>query len=309
MKNARKVLVILIVGYVLCLSISSMLRPPTPTPDPGIVKQTSAEQQLIVKVIPRDSESTGEAFRVEKRDVFGVLREIEVKFADGTTGRRYYENDGSIKITRETDKGGVLEAVLRPGRSLTRWVHKDSQGVVKLSVKSVGGKVHLRTYRNAGTIEFEKILTPDSVSVRLYHADGKTLQLSAIVDSTGKRLEVYNADGKLSYSERPIKAEGEGFNYEGELSDSPGRFYLRTSSRDGPYNWETFFTSVSVLAEDGTVKSSEVPESYVSGGDRKYKDPRLQVIVDLKNRAFKMWNRSNIKSLVFKSELEQILKD
>lgn len=99
------------------------------------------------------------------------------------------------------------------------------------------------TYRNAGTIEFEKILTPDSVSVRLYHADGKTLQLSAIVDSTGKRLEVYNADGKLSYSERPIKAEGEGFNYEGELSDSPGRFYLRTSSRDGP------------------VKSSEVPES------------------------------------------------
>lgn len=309
MKNARKVLVILIVGYALCLSISSMLRPPTPKPDPAIVKQTSAEQQLIVKVIPRDSESTGEAFRVEKRDVFGVLREIEVKFADGTTGRRYYENDGSIKITRETDKGGVLEAVLRPGRSITRWVHKDNQGVVKLSVKSVEGKVHLKTYRNAGTIEFEKILTPDSVSVRLYHADGKTLQLSAIVDSTGKRLEVYNADGKLSYRERPINPENKGLTYEGELFDSLGRLCLHTSSREGPYDWQSWFTSVSVLAEDGTVKSSGVPESHVSGGDRKYKDPRLQFIVDLKNRAFKMWNRSNIQRSIFQSDLERVLKD
>lgn len=310
----------LLVGYAVAYICT-----PRPEPVPALVVQppavalATAPDVLTTKTFLRD-EKTGEVLRRETRDSLGVLRELEIYYADKTVGVRSYKQGKLVKVSRTTESGGKVEGVPdASGQRCLEWTEANDKGVVvrhmKWSGNGVDGNYRLRVFREDGTLYWEKVVDQEVLVFRMFYKDGKTRQFEAEEGQVRKRVEIYEADGKLFYSEKlkdPNKAGfGDRVEYVGEVFDSAGRVRRRAELNDGPYSgWNSRITNVDELADDGTVASSAHPERVDPTRYRsKLKDAQLQRIIELKNLAYETQNSGGLQAQVQERHLDDVLND
>lgn len=295
---------------------------PRPEEPPAVVTQqpavapAAAPDVLTSKTVLRD-ESTGESLRIEKRDGQGVMRELEIHFADKTIGRRYYDPTGLnvVKVSRSTPGGGTMEGVPGADGRFSQWTQTNEKGVVVRHMKWLGKTGYqLRVFRQDGTLFWEKIVTFEKGKVfRQYQDDGKTLLFETEAGNLRTRTEVYDAAGKLLYREKladPAKARfGDVVEFVGEILDSSGKVVRRTICNEGPYSgWDDSFTDVDELADDGTVKSSFHPDREDNTDYRSpYKDKQLKHIHGVKDKAYRIQNEGGLNAEVDEQKLDEVL--
>lgn len=313
----------LLIGYTV-VSICTPGPEPVPavmTQPPAAVAPANAPDVLTTKTFLRD-EKTGEVLRRETRDSLGVLRELEIYYADKTIGVRTYNQQGKLlKVSRTIEGGGKVEgAPDATGQRCLEWTQLNAKGVTVRHMKWTGngmdGNYRLRQFREDGTLLWERDVEQGKGLVfRMFHEDGKTLQLEAEVSRVRKRVEIYEANGKLLYREKlkdPTQARfGDVVEYIGEVLDSAGKVSRRAELNDGPYSgWDSGITNVDELADDGTVKSSGFPERVDNTNYRsKLKDAQLQRIIELKNLAYKTQNMGGLRAEVQERHLDDVLND
>ncbi|MBY0546774.1 MAG: hypothetical protein K2W95_05750 [Candidatus Obscuribacterales bacterium] len=291
------------------------------TQPPAAVAPANAPDVLTTKTFLRD-EKTGEVLRRETRDSLGVLRELEIYYADKTIGVRSYNQQGKLlKVSRTIEGGGKVEgAPDASGQRCLEWTQLNAKGItvrhMKWADNGMDGNYRLRQFREDGTLYWEKVVDQGKGLVfRMFHEDGNTLQLEAEVGNLRQRVEIYEADGKLLYREKlkdPATARyGDVVDYVGEVFDSAGKVRRRAALNDGPYSgWDSGITNVDELADDGTVKSSARPEREDDTNFRsKLKDKQFRRIVELKNLAYKTQNNGGLRAEVQEQELDDVLRD
>lgn len=253
---------------------------------PEPVKQSVAPAKLTLRYFQRD-EKTGEQYRCEKRDETGVLRELEIAYADNTKGTRYYDSTGVLKrVTHVTAAGSIASAEIDDKGTFTEFEVRNKAGIVvwRFSQDDDYALPIYKRYRDDGTLWCELVVDKNKSRIwRAYHANGKTVRLETEQDPLRKWLKMYNADGTLLFEQKisdPAVRFGSIVTHIGTVY-TKGTPTERLTSTEGPYsNWHMSVEKVETLNADGTVKSSKKPERDGAGYRAKLLNTLFQQIVD-----------------------------
>jgi hypothetical protein len=246
-------------------------------------------EKLTSKYIQRD-EKTGEQFRCEKRDSAGVLRELEIGFADGTKGTRYYDATGVLhRIVRTTESGSTLSAKVGADSKFESFEETNKNGVVVSRYSRSRTNEYalplFKQYRDDGTLRCEVVLEKGGRVWRTYHLDGKTVHAEADLNPLRNWAKIYRADGSLHFEEKladPKARFGSIVNHIAIVYSSDGKPTERITSDEGPYsNWQMSIKDVAILNADGTVKSNGRPERDGTGYRAKLVNTVYQSFVEV----------------------------
>lgn len=283
----------------------------TPNPD---------QEKLTARYIQRH-EDTGESFRCEKRNSAGVLRELEIAYADNTRGVRYYDEAGQLKrITRSTESGSMLSSDVGSDGSVDSFEEKDKQGTViaryrRQKKKDGYSDLLFKLYRPDGTLSCEYDVIKDEPIWRTYHADGKTVWLETDCSPTRQWLRIYRPDGKLHFEQKLVDPQkvryGAIVTHTGVIYDASGKATEQLISTEGPYsNWGMSVTKVQFLnSADGSVAREESPTRQGTGYRSPLTNKLYQDFVDQVHAAHEVRHKGHWGGSEKQTTLKDVLRD